>query len=86
MSEGKKGYPFALVGFFITDKEAEDSIRVGLDPEEVERVNELIKKTFFKEGVDVVVTPFVVPPDQVKNALDQLAEVLFSSPEEEKGN
>jgi len=85
MSQEKKAYPFALVGFFVTDKNVSDVFRTDMTPDELEQLKELIKKLFFVEGVDVTITPFVVPPDQVNDALNQLAEVVFTPPEE-KGN
>ncbi len=76
-----KAYPFALVGFFVTDKEVKDVFRQNITPEELEKLQELLKKTIFKEGVDIAISPFIVPPDQVDDALNQLAEVIFSKEE-----
>lgn len=84
MSEEKKAYPFALVGFFITDKEVGDAFRTDTTPDELEQLQELLKKLIFVEGVDITITPFVVPPDQVDNALKQLAEVVFTPREGEE--
>ncbi|MBK3331921.1 hypothetical protein GWK41_02415 [Persephonella atlantica] len=86
MSEEKKAYPFALVGFFVTEKNVSDVFRTDVSPEQLEEIRELIKKLIFVEGVDVAIAPFVVPPDQVNDALQQLAEAVFSPPEEGKDN
>ncbi|NPA17471.1 hypothetical protein [Persephonella sp.] len=86
MSEEKKAYPFALVGFFVTDKNVSDAFRTDVTPDELEQLRELLKKLIFVEGVDVAIAPFVVPPDQVDDALNQLAEAVFTPPEEEKDN
>ncbi|WP_457640045.1 hypothetical protein [Persephonella sp.] len=86
MSEEKKAYPFALVGFFVTDKNISDVFRADVTPDELEQLRELLKKLIFTEGVDVAIAPFVVPPDQVNDALNQLAEAVFSPPEEGKDN
>jgi hypothetical protein len=85
MSEEKKAYPFALVGFFVTEKNINDAFRTDVTPEELEQIRELLKKLIFAEGVDVAIAPFVVPPDQVNDALQQLAEVVFT-PQEGKEN
>ena len=79
-----KAYPFALVGFFITDKYPSDSFREDLSVEEMEKIQELIKKYIFKEGTEIVIAPFVVPPDQVDETLRQLAEQVFRGEEEEE--
>ena len=73
-----KAYPFAVVGFFITDKAPKDSFREELSVEEMEEIQNLIKKYIFKENVDIIIAPFVVPPDQVDDTLKQLAEQIFS--------
>ena len=78
-----KAYPFALVGFFITDKSPQESFREELSVEEMEKIQELIKKYVFKEGVDIVIAPFLVPPDQVDETLRQLAEQVFRGENEE---
>jgi len=80
----KKAYPFAIVGFFVTDKEATQSFRKDVTPEDVEQIKNLLKKLIFVEGVDIAVAPFVVPPEQVNDALHELAEIVFSP--EEKDN
>lgn len=77
MSEEKKAYPFALVGFFVTDKSIEDTFRKDVTPEEIEKVQKLLKETIFTEGVDIAIAPFVVPPDQVDGALKELADIVF---------
>ncbi len=74
----KKAYPFALVGFFVTDKPIEETFRKDVTPEKLEELQELLRKTIFEEGVDIAIAPFVVPPDQVNDALNQLAEVVFN--------
>lgn len=84
IEEERKAYPFALVGFFVSDKPVEECFRKDVTPEELEQLQDLLKKTIFVEDVDIAIAPFVVPPDQVNDALNQLAEVVFS-PEEEQG-
>ncbi|RUM57545.1 MAG: hypothetical protein DSY59_00550 [Persephonella sp.] len=78
-----KAYPFAIVGFFITDKAPQDSFREELSVEEMEEIQSLIKKYIFKEGTDIVIAPFIVPPDQVDETLRQLAEQVFRGENEE---
>ncbi len=84
MEGEKKAYPFAIVGFFVTDKEAAESFRKDVSPEDVEQIKNLLKKLIFAEGVDITIAPFVVPPDQVNDALHELADIIFSP--EEKDN
>lgn len=84
-SEEKKAYPFALVGFFVTEKDVNDVFRTDVTPEELEKIRELIQKLIFVGGVDVAIAPFIVPPDQVNDALQQLADAIFN-PEEGQEN
>ncbi len=77
-NEETKAYPFALVGFFVTDKDINEVFRQDVTPEELERLQDLLKKTIFVEDVEIAIAPFVVPPDQVNDALNQLADVIFS--------
>ncbi len=77
MSEERKAYPFALVGFFVTDKSIEDTFRKDVKPEEIEKIQQLLRDTIFTEGVDIAIAPFVVPPDQVNDALKELADIVF---------
>ncbi|NPA54071.1 MAG: hypothetical protein GXO21_05320 [Aquificae bacterium] len=79
MTDGEtKAYPFALVGFFVTDKDISEAFRQDVTPEELEQLQELLKKTIFTDDVEIAIAPFVVPPDQVNDALNQLADVIFS--------
>jgi hypothetical protein len=80
-NEETKAYPFALVGFFVTDKDISEVFRENVTPEELEQLQELLKKTIFSEDVEIAIAPFVVPPDQVNDALNQLADVIFSQEE-----
>ncbi len=80
-NEETKAYPFALVGFFVTDKNINEVFRQDITPEELEQLQELLKKTIFVEDVEIAIAPFVVPPDQVNDALNQLADVIFSQEE-----
>ncbi len=80
-NEETKAYPFALVGFFVTDKDISEVFRENVTPEELEQLQELLKKTIFVEDVEIAIAPFVVPPDQVNDALNQLADVIFSQEE-----
>ncbi len=77
-NEETKAYPFALVGFFVTDKDISEVFRQDVTPEELEQLQELLKKTIFVDDVEIAIAPFVVPPDQVNDALNQLADVIFS--------
>ncbi len=83
MEEEKKAYPFALVGFFVTDKPVEEAFKEDIQPEDLERIQEMIKEVIFKEGVDLAIAPFVVPPDQVDDALHQLADAIFGGEQED---
>jgi hypothetical protein len=83
MSEERKAYPFALVGFFVTDKPVEEAFKEEVKPEDLEKIQDLIKEVLFKEDVDLAIAPFVVPPDQVDDALHQLADVLFEGEKED---
>ncbi|WP_456464608.1 hypothetical protein [Persephonella sp.] len=78
MEGEKKAYPFAIVGFFVTDKEATESFRKDVSPEDVEQIKNLLKNLIFAEGVDIAIAPFVVPPEQVDNTLHELADLIFS--------
>ncbi|GAB6065560.1 hypothetical protein JCM9492_06520 [Aquifex pyrophilus] len=76
--------PFALVGFFVTDKPSvEESIRTDLTPEELEKLQDLIARFLFKEGVRVAIYPSVVPPEQASEAVNELENLIFG--EEEGG-
>jgi len=69
--------PFSLVGFFVTDRDVEESIRNDLTPEELEKLQDLIAKFLFKEGVRVALYPSVVPPDQALDAVNELESMIF---------
>ncbi len=69
--------PFSLVGLFITDKSPEESINTDLTPEELEKLQEIISKMLFKEGVKVAIYPSVVPPDQANEAMKDLENMIF---------
>ena len=69
--------PFSLVGLFITDKSPEESINTDLTPEELEKLQEIISKMLFKEGVKVAIYPSVVPPDQADEAMKDLENMIF---------
>lgn len=84
MEEEKKAYPFALVGFFVSEKPIEEVFRKDVTPEELEKLQEFLRKTIFAENVDIAIAPFVVPPDQVNDALNQLAEVVFNPENKEQ--
>ena len=76
--------PFALVGIFVTDKPVEESIRTDLTPEELEKLQELLARFLFKEGVRVAIYPSVVPPDQAEDAVREFEELIFGEGEEEE--
>ncbi len=82
-AEERKAYPFAIVGFFVTDKPVNEAFNEDVSPEEIEEIQEMIKKVIFKEDVDLAIAPFVVPPDQVHDALQQLGEALFGGEQED---
>ncbi len=69
--------PFSLVGFFVTDKDVEESIRTDLTPEELEKLQEIIARFLFKEGVRVAIYPSVVPPEQAEDAVKELENIIF---------
>ena len=79
-----KAYPFALVGFFITDENVENVFNEQIKPEDFEEIQNLIKEKLFKKDVEVeiVVAPYLVPPDEVNQTLDNLADVIFSQGED----
>ncbi|RMA96055.1 hypothetical protein [Hydrogenothermus marinus] len=81
MEEERKAYPFALVGFFVSEKPIEEIFRKDVTPEELEKLQQLLKDTIFTEDVDIAIAPYVVPPDQVNDALNNLANIVFN-PEE----
>ncbi len=76
-----KAVPFSLVGFFVTDRPIEESIRTDLDPEELEKLQEFIAKMLFKEGIRVALYPSVVPPEQANEAINELEELIFGEEE-----
>ncbi len=69
--------PFSLVGFFITDRSPEESINTDLTPEELEKLQDIVAKMLFKEGVKVAIYPSVVPPDQANDAVRDLEDMIF---------
>lgn len=83
MEEQYVAVPFSLVGFFVTNRGVEESIRDDLTPEEMEKLQELIAKFLFKEGVRVAIYPSVVPPDQAEEAVEELEKMIFGEEEEE---
>ena len=74
--------PFALIGIFVTDRDVEDSIRTDMTPEELEKLQELLARFLFKEGVRVAIYPSVVPPEQATEAVKELEQLLFGEEEE----
>lgn len=75
--------PFALVGIFVTDRPIEESIRTDMTPEELEKLQELIARFLFKEGVRVAIYPSVVPPEQAEDAVREFEELIFGEGEGE---
>ncbi len=73
--------PFALVGFFVTDRDVEESIRTDMTPEELEKFQELVARYLFKEGVRVAIYPSVVPPEQAEEAVNELEKLIFGEEE-----
>ncbi len=82
MEEQYIAVPFSLVGFFMTSKSIEESIRNDITPEEMEKLQNIIAAMLFKEGVRVAVYPSVVPPDQAEEAVKELEELIFGEIQE----
>lgn len=72
-----------MVGFFFTSKPIEESVRSDLTPEELEKLQELISRFLFTEGVQVALYPSVVPPEQAEEAIEELEDMIFGGEEEE---
>ena len=83
MEEQLYAVPFSLVGFFFTNKPVEESIRGDLPPEELEKLQEILSKFLFTEGIQVALYPSVVPPDQAEDAVEELEDMIFGEEEEE---
>ncbi|WP_029551820.1 hypothetical protein [Thermocrinis jamiesonii] len=81
MEERTYAVPFALVGFFLTSKPVEESIRDDVTPEELEKLQEIIQRMLFTEGVQVAIYPSVVPPDQAEDAVEELEDLIFGEEE-----
>lgn len=81
MEEQTYAVPFALVGFFLTSKPVEESIRDDVTPEELEKLQEIIQRMLFTEGVQVAIYPSVVPPDQAEDAVEELEDLIFGEEE-----
>jgi len=81
MEERTYAVPFALVGFFLTSKPIEESIRDDVTPEELEKLQEIIQRMLFTEGVQVAIYPSVVPPDQAEDAVEELEDLIFGEEE-----
>jgi len=43
----------------------------------LEKLQEIISKLLFTEGVQVALYPSVVPPDQAEEAVDELEDMIF---------
>ncbi len=82
MEEQYIAVPFSLVGFFMTNKSIEESIRNDITPEEMEKLQNIIATMLFKDGVKVAVYPSVVPPDQAEEAVKELEELIFGEMQE----
>jgi len=75
--------PFALVGFFATDKSVEEVINTDLSAEELEEIQEFLAKKLFKDpNVVVAIYPAIVPPEQAQEAVKELENFLFNENEE----
>ena len=83
MEEQLYAVPFSLVGFFFTNKPVEESIRGDLTPEELEKLQEILSKFLFTEGIQVALYTSVVPPDQAEDAVEELEDMIFGEEEEE---
>ncbi len=76
--------PFALVGFFATDKSIEEVLRTNLSVEELEEIQNFLAQKLFKDpNVAVAIFPALVPPEQATEAAKELETFLFN--EEEQG-
>jgi len=84
MEEQYVAVPFSLVGFFVTNRSIEESIRSDLTPEEMEKLQDIISRFLFTEGVRVALYPSVVPPDQAEEAVNELEDLIFGEEEEER--
>jgi hypothetical protein len=74
--------PFALVGYFATDKPIEEVINTDLSPEELEEIQEFLAQKLFKDPeIMVAIYPAIVPPEQATEALKELENYLFSEEE-----
>ena len=74
--------PFALVGFFATDKSVEEVINTDLSAEELEEIQEFLAKKLFKDpNVVVAIYPAIVPPEQAQEAVKELENFLFNENE-----
>ncbi|NPB05104.1 MAG: hypothetical protein GXO08_01845 [Aquificae bacterium] len=74
--------PFALVGFFATDKPIEEVINTDLSAEELEEIQQFLAKKLFKDPeVVVAIYPAIVPPEQAQEAVKELENYLFNEGE-----
>jgi len=74
--------PFALVGFFATDKPVEEVINTDLTTEELEEIQNFLAKKLFKDpNVVVAIYPAIVPPEQAQEAVKELENFLFNEEE-----
>ena len=74
--------PFALVGFFATDKPVEEVINTDLTTEELEEVQNFLAKKLFKDpNVVVAIYPAIVPPEQAQEAVKEHENFLFNEEE-----
>lgn len=74
--------PFTLVGFFITDTSAEESVRDDVTPEEMEKLQEQIARFLFKDGIRVLIYPSIVPPEQAVDAIEEFQDFIFGKGED----
>ena len=71
--------PFALVGFFATDKPIEEVINTDLSAEELEEIQQYLASKLFKDSkVVVAIYPAIVPPEQAQEAVKELENYLFN--------
>ncbi len=70
--------PFAIVGFFATEKPIEEAIRTDLSAEDLEEIQQYLASKLFKDpNVAVAIFPAVVPPEQANEAIKELENLLF---------
>jgi hypothetical protein len=77
-----KAFPFVIAGFFVSDRSPDEVLNIEVDEEKLMELEKLIKETFFKDkNLDIRIFPYIVPPDKTEDALNDLANIIFSTDE-----